>query len=71
MGDFSEKSNLTVVFKDDPDSDDEFGGTHVINYNDSTHKFTSEHMIILSHMPDNSIEGQVFPIKAIKSFRWQ
>lgn len=74
MGDFSQRHNLTVIFKDNPDSDDDFGGTHAIQYGNSTHKFTSDHMIILNHSTNGgveSVEGHVFPLKSVKSFKWQ
>ena len=62
--------DITVIFKDDPNSDEDFGGTHSITYEKSTHQFTTEHMIIFTHK-DGFVEGQVFPIKSIKSFKWQ
>lgn len=63
--------NLTILFKNNPNSDDEFeGGTHKVDFSDAVLMIAGEHLVVTEHSEDgNSITGQVFPLNTVHSYK--
>jgi hypothetical protein len=67
-----EKVNLRLIIKNDPESDDDFGGTYSIEYENVTYRILSEHMVIEEFNGDGEIIGHIRKIKEIKTYKiWQ
>jgi hypothetical protein len=63
--------NLTVLFKNNPNSEDEFeGGTHKVDFVNAVLMLSGDHLIITEHADDGgSITGQVFPLNTVHSYK--
>ena len=70
MKHFSNK--ITLIIKNNPHSEDDFtGGTYKLEFEDSTYHIEGNNMIIETEK-DDSVVGQVFDLKTIKSYKiWQ
>lgn len=64
--------NITLIIKNDPHEDDEFnGGTYKLDFENSIYRIEGNNMIIETKK-EESIIGQVFDLKTIKSYKiWQ
>jgi hypothetical protein len=65
---------LTIVFKNNPDSDDEFdGGTYSVTYEKAAFQISGDYMILHLQKEDESgnayVQGNIFSIKSIKSYK--
>ena len=61
--------NLTVLFKDDPNCEDDICGTHKVEFRDAVLVLSGDHLIITEHNKDGSIIGRVFPLKMVDSYK--
>lgn len=63
--------NVTVLFKNDPNSEDGLdGGTHRVEFNDAVLMITGDHLVVTEHSEDgNSITGQVFSLNTVHSYK--
>lgn len=63
--------NLTVLFKNNPHSEDEMdGGTHTIKFTDVVLMLSGDHLVLTEHAEDGqSITGKVFPLNTIHSYK--
>lgn len=63
---------LTIIFKNNPNSNDDFdGGTYDVTYDNSSFYISGDYMVIESTSGENTINGNIFHIKTIKSYRWE
>jgi|LakMenE18May11ns_1017448.scaffolds.fasta_scaffold9887265_2 hypothetical protein len=65
---------LTIIFKNNPDSDDEFdGGTYSITYEKAAFQISGDYMVLHLQKEDEYgngfVQGHVLPIKSIKSYK--
>lgn len=66
---FVKYKKLTVLFKNNPNSEDVLeGGTHKVEYNDAFIRITENHVIIEEYV-DNTITGQVFDLNTLHSYK--
>jgi hypothetical protein len=63
--------NLTVLFKNNPNSDDGLdGGTHKLEFVNAVIMITGNHLVITEHSEDGeSITGQVFGLNTVHSYK--
>lgn len=62
--------NLTVLFKDDPNCEDDICGTHKVEFKNAVLMLSGDHLIITEHDDDgSSITGRVFPLKMVDSYK--
>jgi hypothetical protein len=62
--------NLSVLFKDNPHSEDEFGGTHKVDFTNAVLMISGDHLIITEHVEDgSSITGKIFPLNSVDSYK--
>ena len=63
--------NLTILFKNNPHSEDEFeGGTHKVEFSDAVLMISGEYLVITEHSEDgSSITGQVFKLNTVHSYK--
>ena len=60
---------ITLIIKNDPHDSDEFnGGTYKLDFEHSNYRIEGNNMII-EVRKDDTIIGQVFDIKTIKSYK--
>ena len=65
------KKNIVIVFKNNHDNDDEFGGgTYSVEYDSAEIKFKGEHLLLSTVLSDSSIKTEVHPLKTIKAFKY-
>ena len=63
--------NLKLIMKNDPYDDDFSSGTYTLEFENSFYRIDSGYMIIETKKEDG-IVGQLFELKAIKSYKiWQ
>jgi hypothetical protein len=62
---------LTILFKNDPNSEDGLdGGTHRLVFNNTVLMLSGEHLVVTEHSEDgDSITGQVFPLNTVHSYK--
>jgi hypothetical protein len=65
---------LTVIFKNSPDDEDDFGGgTHSVTYEKAAFQISGDYMVIHLQKEDEGghgyVQGHIFPIKTIKSYK--
>lgn len=65
---------LTIIFKNNPNSDDEFdGGTYSVDYENASIQITNEHILVnlkkKSESGEEYVMGFVHPIKSIVSYK--
>ena len=60
--------NITLIIKNTPYDDDEFGGTYKLDFENASYRIDGGHMII-EVLRDGDIIGQVFELKTIKSYK--
>ena len=64
---------LTIIFRDSTNMDDEFGGTYKTTYKNVSLQITNQHMILDIHKKnedgDTYIESHVFNLESIKSYK--
>ncbi len=64
------KKNITIVFKNNYNNDDEFGGgTYSVEYDSAEIKFKGEYLLLSTLLSDSSIKTEVHPLKTIKAFK--
>tara|TARA_R110000803_G_C11731387_1_gene289707 strand:+ start:301 stop:516 length:216 start_codon:yes stop_codon:yes gene_type:complete len=62
--------NLNVLFKDNPDSEDDIQGTHKVTFTDAVMMVSGDHLVISEHNEEGtSITGRVFPLKSVDSYK--
>jgi hypothetical protein len=62
--------NLSVLFKDNPHSEDEFGGTHKVGFTNAAMMVSGDYLIITEHNDDGeSITGKVYPLNTVDSYK--
>jgi hypothetical protein len=62
--------NLNVLFKDNPDSEDDIQGTHKVTFTDAVMMISGDHLVITEHNEDStSITGRIFPLKSVDSYK--
>jgi len=62
--------NLNVLFKDNPNSEDEFSGTHKVNFQNAMLIISGGYLVITEHTEDgSSITGKVFPLNSVESYK--
>ena len=65
--------NLTIIFKNNPDSEDDFDGTYSVDYERASFQVTNQHFILHLQKEDEGgnpfVEGNIFNIKSIKSYK--
>lgn len=66
------KFKISLVIKNDPNDEDEFsGGTYKLDFESCEYRINGGYMIIETKK-DDSIVGQFFELKTIKSYKiWQ
>lgn len=63
--------NITLIIKNDPYDDDFSSGTYKLDFENSSYNINNGYMIIET-IKDDSIVGQLFELKSIKSYKiWQ
>jgi len=65
---------LTIVFKNKPNSDDEFdGGTHIISYDDASITVSGDYLVISIQNTDENgngvVEGKIHHLREILSYK--
>tara|TARA_R110002110_G_scaffold154328_4_gene348174 strand:+ start:228 stop:431 length:204 start_codon:yes stop_codon:yes gene_type:complete len=64
------KRNITIVFKNNPQDDDDFGsGTYSVEYGLAKIEFKGEY-ILLETNNGKMTKVEVFPLKTIKAFKY-
>jgi hypothetical protein len=64
---------LTIIFKNDPNSMDDFDGTYSVNYEKASFQVSGDNFIL--HLQkeekngDSYVEGHIFPLKMIKNYK--
>lgn len=63
---------ITLIIKNNPNDNDDFeGGTYKLDFENALYRIEGGNMVIETKK-DNSIIGQVFELKTIKSYKiWQ
>jgi hypothetical protein len=62
--------NLTVLFKDNPHSEDEFSGTHKVDFKNAVMMISGNHLVITEHNEDSTaITGKVFSLDSVESYK--
>ena len=60
---------LTVLFKNNPNSEDEFeGGTHKVVFNSASFSISGEYLVV-DEYNDETITGQVFRLNTVHSYK--
>lgn len=64
------KRNITIVFKNNPHDDDDFGsGTHSIEYGLAKIEFKGEYLLLETKNGEIT-KVEVHPLKTIKAFKY-
>jgi hypothetical protein len=63
--------NLSVLFKDNPYSEDEFGGTHLVDFKNAKLTISGDHLIITEYNEDDdsSITGKLYKLNTLDSYK--
>lgn len=65
---------LTIIFKNKPDNEDEFdGGTYSVTYEKAAFQISGNYMVLHLQKENDKgegyVEGHVLPINSIKSYK--
>ena len=59
---------LTILFKDNPNSDDEFGGTHKVVFSNVSITITGDYCVVEEETSEKFIVGNLHPLNTIISY---
>lgn len=65
---------LTIIFRNNPNSDDDFdGGTYSVTFEKAAFQISGDYMVLHQQKEDEAgngyVHGQIFPVKTIKSYK--
>ena len=65
-------TNLSVLFKDNPHSEDEFSGTHLVDFKNAELTISGNYLIITEYEENNddaSITGKLYNLNTLDSYK--
>jgi len=63
-----EYKELTILFKDNPNSDDEFGGTHKVVFSNASITITGDYCVVGVETNKKSVVGKIYHLNTIISY---